>query len=246
LIAASWVLGYAVRLRRDYVAELKDRAARLEAQEGERAARAVLDERLRIARELHDVIGHSISLIAVQSEAAARCVGADPRAVAGYLGRISAASRQAMAEMRGVLAVLRPDAEAELSPQPGLEQVGELIESLRAGGLDTRLEMEPMRLPPGLALAVYRIVQESLTNVLKHAGTDAKAAVTVSRNGAAVRVSVHDDGAGPGGPASSTAHGIVGMRERVAAYGGTLRTGARPGGGFEVEASVPLPERETP
>jgi signal transduction histidine kinase len=248
LVAASWVLGYALRTRRDYVAELRDRAARLEAEEGERAARAVVDERLRIARELHDVIGHSISLIAIQAEAAAR---SDPDAVAGYLSRISAASRQALAEMRHVLAVLRPDAEVlpttgELSPQPGLEQVGEFVAGLRAGGLETRLEAEPMDLPPGIGLTVYRIVQESLTNVLKHAGADAKASVTVARREGSVRVSVHDDGAGPSGPVSSTAHGIVGMRERAAIYGGTLRTGARPGGGFQVEASIPLPEQEAP
>src|SRR5215472_10766134 len=246
LVAASGVLGYALRTRRDYVAELRDRAARLEAEEGERAARAVVDERLRIARELHDVIGHSISLIAIQSEAAARSARSDPDAVPTFLSAISAASRQALAEMRGVLAVLRPDAEAELSPQPGLEQVGELIASLRASGLETQLEAEPMQLPPGIALAVYRIVQESLTNVLKHAGAGAKAGVTITRHGGTVRVSVQDDGAGPCGRASSTAHGIVGMRERAAAYGGTLRTGARPGGGFEVEASIPLPEQEAP
>jgi signal transduction histidine kinase len=168
LIAASWVLGYALRTRRDYVAELRDRAARLEAAEGERAARAVMDERLRIARELHDVIGHSISLIVIQSEAAARSARSNPEAVPAFLGRISAASRQALAEMRGVLAVLRPDATVppttvppttglpttglptteELSPQPGLEQVGGLVASLRADGLETQLEVEPMHLPP--------------------------------------------------------------------------------------------------
>ena len=246
LVAACWVLGYALRTRRDYVAELKDRAARLEAAEGERAARAVVDERLRIARELHDVIGHSISLIAIQSEAAARLARSNPDAVPAFLTAISAASRQVLAEMRGVLAVLRPDAEAELSPQPGLEQVGELVASLRAGGLETRLEAEPMHLPSGMALAVYRIVQESLTNVLKHAGAGRRPASPSSASRGTVRVSVHDDGAGPSGQASSTAHGIVGMRERVAAYGGTLRTGARPGGGFEVEASIPLPEQEAP
>jgi signal transduction histidine kinase len=251
MVAACWVLGYALRTRRDYlatrrayVAELKDRAARLEAAEGERAARAVVDERLRIARELHDVIGHSISLIVIQSEAAARSARSNPDAVPVFLSAISAASRQVLAEMRGVLAVLRPDAEAELSPQPGLEQVGELVASLRAGGLETRLEAEPMHLPPGMGLAVYRIVQESLTNVLKHAGAGAKAGVTIIRSRGTVRVSVHDDGAGPSGLSSSAAHGIVGMRERVAAYGGTLRTGARPGGGFEVEASIPLPGQE--
>ncbi len=242
LVAASWVLGYAIRTRRAYIGELKARAARLEAEEGERAARAVVDERLRIARELHDVIGHSISLITIQAEAATRSVRANPDAVAGFLTRISAASRQALAEMRHVLAVLRPDAEAELSPTPGLADLGELVERLNAGGLVTRLDVEPMDLPPGVALTVYRIVQESLTNVLKHAGPGARAAVTVVRSESSVRVSVHDDGAGPSGPAASTAHGIVGMCERAAVYGGTLRTGARAGGGFEVEALIPMRE----
>ena len=242
LIAASWVLGYAIRTRRAYIAELKARAARLEAEEGERAARAVVDERLRIARELHDVIGHSISLITVQAEAAARSARTNPDAVPGFLTRISAASRQALAEMRHVLAVLRPDAEAELSPQPGLADLGELVERLNAGGLETRLDVEPMDLSPGVALAVYRIVQESLTNVLNHAGPGARAVVAVVRSDSSVRVSVHDDGAGPSGPAASTARGIVGMCERAAVYGGTLRTGARAGGGFEVEALIPMRE----
>jgi signal transduction histidine kinase len=251
MIAASWVLGYALRTRREYVAELRDRAARLEAEEGERAARAVVDERLRIARELHDVIGHSISLIAIQSEAAARSARSNPDAVPAFLNAISAASRQALAEMRGVLEVLRPDATllpaaGELGPQPGLEQVGDLVASLRAGGLETRLEVEPLRLPPGIGLTVYRIVQESLTNVLKHAGAGAKADVTIISSGGTVLVAVHDNGAGPSGRVLSTAHGIVGMRERAAAYGGTLRTGARPGGGFEVEASIPLPAQGAP
>ena len=241
-VAAAWILGYAIRTRRAYIAELEDRAARLEAEEGERAARAVVDERLRIARELHDVIGHSISLITIQAEAATRSLRANPDAVPGFLARISAAGRQALAEMRHVLAVLRPDAEADLSPQPGLAELGEFVAGLKASGLEARFDVEPMDLPPGVALTVYRIVQESLTNVLKHAGDAARASVTVALSGGSVRVSVHDDGAGPSGPVSSTAHGIIGMRERAAAYGGSVRTGARPGGGFEVEASIPLPE----
>jgi len=242
LVAAPWVLGYAIRTRRAYIAELKARAARLEAEEGERAARAVVEERLRIARDLHDVIGHSISLITIQAEAATRSVRTNPDAVPGFLTRISAASRQALAEMRHVLAVLRPDAEAALSPPPGLADLGVLVERLNAGGLETRLDVEPMDLSPGVALTVYRIVQESLTNVLKHAGPGARAAVTVVRSESSVRVSVHDDGAGPSGAAASTAHGIVGMCERAAVYGGTLRTGARAGGGFEVEALIPMRE----
>lgn len=245
LVAASWVLGYAMRTRRAYVAELKERAARLEAQEGERAARAVIDERLRIARELHDVIGHSISLITVQAEAAARAARTKPDTVPGYLTRISAAGRQALGEMRNVLAVLRPDADAEMSPQPGLEQVDELVARLNTGGPRARLEREPMELPPGIALTVYRIVQESLTNVLKHAGSEANVGVTIARSAGSVRVTVRDDGAGPTGRPSSTAHGLVGMRERTALYGGSLHTGARPGGGFEVEAVIPLPEESS-
>src|SRR6516165_4896094 len=205
-------------------------------------ARAVVEERLRIARELHDVIGHSISLITIQAEAATRSVRTNPDAVPGFLTRISAASRQALAEMRHVLAVLRPDAEAEISPQPGLADLGELAARLNAGGLETRLDVEPMDLSPGVALTVYRIVQESLTNVLKHAGPGARAVVTVVRSESSVRVSVHDDGAGPSGPAASTARGIVGMCERAAVYGGTLRTGARAGGGFEDEALIPMRE----
>jgi signal transduction histidine kinase len=242
LVASAWVLGYAIRTRRAYVAELTERAVRLEAEEGERAARAVADERLRIARELHDVIGHSISLITIQAEAASRSARANPDMVPGYLATISATSRMAFAEMRHVLAVLRPEAKAELSPQPGLEALPELVARLEAGGLEIRLDAEPLYLPPGIGLAVYRIVQESLTNVLKHAGAGARASVTIARCGGSVRVSVHDDGAGPAAPAPSAAHGIVGMRERVALYGGSVRAGARPAGGFEVEAWIPLPE----
>jgi signal transduction histidine kinase len=227
LIAGSWVLGYAIRTRRAYIAELKARAAQLEAEEGERAARAVVDERLRIARELHDVIGHSISLITVQAEAAARSVRTNPDAVPGFLTRISAASRQALAEMRHVLAVLRPDAEAELSPAPGLADLGELVARLNAGGLETRLDVEPMDVSPGVALTVYRIVQESLTNVLKHAGPGARAAVTVVCSDSSVRVSVHDDGAGPSGPAASTGH-EGGRRGRGRGRGGRGRAAAAP------------------
>jgi signal transduction histidine kinase len=242
IVVAAWISGYAVRTRRAYIAELKERAARLEAEEGERAARAVADERLRIARELHDVIGHSISLITIQSEAAKRSARTNPDAVPGFLDTISAASREALTEMRYVLAVLRPDAQTELSPQPGLDALPELISRIESGGLKVHLDVEPLELPSGMGLAVYRIVQESLTNVLKHAGPGATAGVTIARGGDMLRVSVHDDGAGPSSPTSSTAHGIVGMRERVALYGGMLRTGVRPAGGFEVEAAIPWPE----
>ncbi len=252
LVAACWVLGYALRTRRDYVAtrhayvaELRDRAARLEAQEGERAARAVVDERLRIARELHDVIGHSISLIAIQSEAAARSARSNPDAVPAFLSGISAARAGA-----------RGDARRAGRAAPGRRGGVEPAARARAGG---RARREPARGRPGDAArggADAAAVRDGTGGLPDCAGVAdqrpqarrgrRKAGVTIIRSRGTVRVSVHDDGAGPSGRGSSTAHGIVGMRERVAAYGGTLRTGARPGGGFEVEASIPLPEQEAP
>ena len=242
LVAGAWITGYAIRTRGAYVAELKDRAARLEAEQGERAARAVAEERLRIARELHDVIGHSISLITIQSEAAARSARTDPDAVPGFLATISATSREALTELRHVLAVLRPDPEAGLAPQPGLPDLPDLVARIESGGPRVRLDVPPMELPPGMGLAVYRIVQEALTNVLRHAGPGASAGVTVAPSAGLLRVSVHDDGTGPSGPrpGPGAAHGIIGMRERVAMYGGSLTAGAGPSGGFQVEAVIPL------
>jgi signal transduction histidine kinase len=240
LVAGAWISGYAIRTRGAYIAELKDRAARLEAEQGERAARAVADERLRIARELHDVIGHSISLISIQSEAATRSARTDPSAVPGFLATISATSREALTELRHVLAVLRPDAEADLTPQPGLPDLPDLVARIESGGTRVRLDVETMELPPGMGLAVYRIVQEALTNVLRHAGPGAAAGVTVAPSAGLLCVSVHDDGVGPSGSGPTSAHGIVGMRERVAVYGGSLTVGAGPAGGFRVEAVIPL------
>ncbi|MEV0975188.1 sensor histidine kinase [Microtetraspora glauca] len=246
IVAVAGVAGYAVRTRRAYVAELEERAARLEREEGERAARAVADERLRIARELHDVIGHSISLIAVQSEAAGRSIRTNPVAVPGFLTTISASSREALAEMRRVLAVLRPDGDdGDLEPQPGLDALPELVARVQAAGLPVRLDLEPRALPSGVGLAVYRIVQEALTNTLKHAGP-ATAHVTVARTDSAVIVTVLDDGRGPDGPAPAAAHGLVGMRERAAMYDGTLHAGPGPHGGFEIRAVLSTPEEGTP
>jgi signal transduction histidine kinase len=241
-VAVAWTGGYAVRTRRAYVAELTERAARLEREEGERAIRAVADERLRIARELHDVIGHSISLIAIQSEAATRATRTNPQAVTGFLTTISTASREALAEMRHVLAVLRPDQPNELHPQPDLSALPELADRIGAAGLPVHLTMPPhTTVPPGVAVTAYRIIQEALTNTLKHANA-AHAAVTVAKAGDTLHVSVRDDGTSPPGTPSLTAQGIIGMRERVALYGGALRVGRHPAGGFEVHATLPMTE----
>ena len=242
-VALAWVSGYAIGTRRAYVAELEERAARLEREEGERAASAVADERLRIARELHDVVGHSIGLITVQAEAAARSARTNPDAVPGFLATISSASRDALAEMRRLLAVLRPqDSGDSLEPQPGLETLPDLVAQVEAAGLPVRLVVQPKSLPPGVGLAVYRIVQEALTNTLKHAGPvgSVKASVLVAQNGEDVMISVLDDGRGPRGDPPPAAHGLVGMRERAAMYGGTLSAGAKPSGGFRVRAKLSL------
>ncbi|WP_344466119.1 sensor histidine kinase [Kitasatospora kazusensis] len=246
-VAGAWLAGYATRTRRAYIRELRARAARLEREEGERAARAVTEERLRIARELHDIVGHSLSLISIQSEAALRSARTDPGAVPVFLGTISATSRQALAQLRQVLALLRPAGEDELSPQPGLAELPDLVSGLVAAGLPVRLDAQPVSLPPAVGLTVYRIVQEALTNVLKHAGpgiTSVTVTVAVTGGpapaGGSLRVSVRDDGAGSG--RTVPAHGLLGMRERVALYGGTLYAGPATGGGFRVDAVLPCPE----
>ncbi|MFF4776654.1 sensor histidine kinase [Microtetraspora fusca] len=237
-VVLAWVCGYAVRTRRAYVVQLEERARRLEREEGERAERAVADERLRIARELHDVIGHSISLITVQAEAAGRCARTRPEAVPDYLATISATSREALAEMRRVLAVLRPEDGEPLEPRPGLASLPELIAKVESAGVPVRLDVEPSTLPAGVGLAAYRIVQEALTNTLKYAGRPATASVTIARAGPMLHVCVVDDGLGPQSEPSAAAHGLVGMRERAAMYDGTLRAGRRRGGGFEVHATL--------
>ncbi|WP_424638522.1 sensor histidine kinase [Embleya sp. AB8] len=268
-ITVVWVSAYAFHTRRAYVAELVERAARLEREEGERARRAVAEERLRIARELHDVVGHAISVIAVQSEAASRTLAAGRDGVGDFLTAINVTSHQALDEMRRLVDVLRPEeplerpgASAEftrqqpdpLRPQPGPAALPELIARIRDAGVTVRLVWsgdELRDLPDGLGLAVYRIVQESLTNVLKHSGA-VHACVELTREGGRLRVHVRDDGgnsgsAGARGPERPGARGMIGMRERVAVYGGTLRAGPGADGGFRVVATFPVtgtaPER---
>jgi signal transduction histidine kinase len=216
------------------------------ARDREVAAReAVAAERARIARELHDVVAHHMSVMVVQAEAA-RAVGSrDPVAAAEALRNIEAAGRTGMAEMRRVLEVLesRPDGDGR-EPQPGLGQLADLLERMRATGMhvDADVAGTPRPLPPGVDLSAYRIVQEALTNTLKHAG-GASAHVSVRYEPDAVEVEVVDDGLGPptgfGSKGTSGGHGLVGMRERAQLFGGQLDAGARSGGGFRVLARLP-------
>lgn len=245
--ALVWVVGRTTRLRRAYLGELVDRADRLErAREADtRAARA--EERSRIARELHDVVAHHVSVMTVQAAAARTMLEKDPQVARDALVSIEEMGRTAMAEMRSIVGVLRTDGPAERGPQPGMHDLPGLVDQMREAGLTTQLwlEGEVRQLPPGVDLAAYRLVQEALTNSLRHAGPAARAWVTVRHEPSELMVHVEDDGRGlvlkreNGGKG----HGLVGIKERVALYGGVLRIGPRPGGGFEVRARFPLKDR---
>jgi signal transduction histidine kinase len=251
LLAAAWVLGQGVRQRRAYAAELEDRAARLEREREEKARQAATQERLRIARELHDVVAHSLSVIGVQAGAARLVLDADPdpaRARAA-VAAIEATANHAMAEMRRALGILRDteQAGAALAPLPGLGQLPALLDQLRAAGLAVELTVEgtPRPLATSTDLSLYRIAQEALTNALKHARAT-RAEVTVCYAAHDVTVEVTDDGRGPPpGSAPAAGAGTIGMRERVALFGGELRVGPRPQGGYGVRARLPV-SAETP
>ena len=246
IFATAWVLGDNVRTRRAYVAGLEDRSSRLEREREEQARQAVADERARIARELHDVVAHNVSVVTVQAGAARRILRSDPERAAEALAAIELTGRQALAEMRRLLGVLRPeDAASEaLAPQPSVADVGVLVEQVRDAGLAVDLEVEGPRrdLPSGVDLSAYRIVQEALTNTLKHAGP-ARARVVVRYGTSALELEVSDDGRGMAealAGVKGAGHGLVGMRERVALYGGQLSAGPLRGGGYLVRASLPL------
>jgi signal transduction histidine kinase len=247
----AWVLGDSMHYRRGYLVALEDRAARLEAERDAQAQVAAAAERARIARELHDVIAHNVSVMVVQADGAGYALQTDPERARQALAAISRTGRQALTEMRRLLGVLRDgDRGAGLAPQPGLDQLRELLDQARTAGMSVSLTVQgPARpLDEGAELAAYRVVQESLTNTRKHGGLAVAAAVTLRYAADGLLVQVTDDGRGgaaaeAGAPAGEPAgHGLTGMRERIAMYGGTVQAGPLPGGGFQVSALLPLPE----
>jgi signal transduction histidine kinase len=239
---ACWILGDSMRYRRGYYAALEEKAARLEAERHAQAKVAAAAERARIARELHDIVAHHVSVMVVQADGAGYVLQSDPGRAASALAAVSATGRQALTELRRLLGVLRSDGEqAALAPVPGLGELRELLDQSRAAGLEVSYTLTglPRELPEGAELAAYRVVQESLTNTRKHAGLAATAAVTLHYEADGLVVAVTDDGMAvptgePGG------HGLAGMRERVAIYGGTVTAGLLPGGGFGVRAWLPF------
>jgi signal transduction histidine kinase len=233
-VLAFWLAGVLVRARRR-AAALATRSAALQRQ----AEQATAAERARIARELHDIVAHHLSVIVLQA-AGARASG---RPAGAALEKIENSARQALGETRRLLGVLRdPAEEAGLAPQPGIGELDVLAASVRAAGLPVNLVIdgEPAALPAAVDVSVYRIVQEALTNVLKHAGP-ARAEVTIGCAREAVTIEITDNGTGgSGSQAPADGHGLAGMRERAAVFGGELRAGPRPGGGFAVHARLPL------
>ncbi|AKN68857.1 histidine kinase [Streptomyces sp. PBH53] len=237
--------GDAVRSRRAVVQAIRDRAERAERTREEEARRRVAEERLRIARDLHDVVAHHIALVNVQAGVAAHVMDKRPDQAKEALAHVREASRSALNELRATVGLLRQsgDPEAPTEPAPGLSRLEELADTFRSAGLPVAVARadQGTELPAAVDLAAYRIVQEALTNVQKHAGPDAEAEVSVVRVGPNVEVTVLDDGSGaPGTPAAGGGHGLLGMRERVTALGGTLTTGPRYGGGFRVHAILPV------
>ncbi|MEV0825715.1 sensor histidine kinase [Nonomuraea rubra] len=240
-VVTVWLTGLYANTRRRYLEGLEERAERAERERDQQARMAAAAERARIARELHDVVAHNVSVMVVQADGAGYALDSDLDQARLAVKNISRTGRAALAEMRRLVGVLREN-EAEgtdYTPQPGLDQLEELVRgsavpaSLRVGGA-------PAELPEGQQLTVYRIVQEALTNALKHGGPGVEAAVEIDYRGAELVVRVTDNGRGAAAQGSPDGHGLIGMRERVGMYGGAVSAGPRQGGGFEVLARLPM------
>ncbi len=251
LFAAMFMFGVNLRTRKARITALEERADAVEREKEEEARRAVADERLHVARELHDVVAHSMGVIAVQASVGEHVIDDDPAEAKRALAAISGVSRSTLAEIRRMLGVLREtDGDANgaggpaYAPAPGLSELDRLVGELDRAGIPVALSYEGEReeLPRGVDLTAYRIVQEALTNVLKHAGP-ARATVVVRYEPGALGLEIVDDGRGVNGHSDGrSGHGLVGMRERVAVYGGTLETGLKAGGGFRVAVRLPYEE----
>jgi signal transduction histidine kinase len=244
VLVLALALGTSVRNRREHLRTLEQRAADLERERDQRAALATAAERARISRELHDVVAHGLSVIVVQAQGAAAALERHPERTAAALRAVIATGRDSLAEMRRLLGVARrdPAEDPQRAPQPGIGALPALVDQVRAAGttVTLRIDGDPVVLPAGLDLSVYRIVQEALTNTIKHAGAGARATVALGFAPQELRVEVTDDGAGPAPSAAGEGNGLRGIAERVTLFGGELVTGPAEGGGFRVRVALPL------
>ncbi|RZU33957.1 sensor histidine kinase [Blastococcus saxobsidens] len=247
-VVAAWSLGNLRRARLQRLVALEERAQLLELERDQEMRLAASTERARIAREMHDVVAHSLSVVIAQADGGRYAGRTDPAAAVGALEAISTTGRQALADMRSLLGVLREGGGEEYAPQPDVKAIPALVEDVRSSGLDVDLivEGEPRQMPAGPQLAAYRIVQESLTNVLKHAGPASRAWVRLQWRPDALELSVLDDGRGASAAmvdSDGNGQGVRGMRERAQLHDGRLEAGPRHGGGFGVHAALPYGSR---
>ncbi|HWK92655.1 MAG TPA: sensor histidine kinase [Luteimicrobium sp.] len=281
VLLAVWAFGLVRRSRRETIDALRDRAERLEVERDQQARLATAAERTRIARELHDIVAHSLSVMIAQADGGRYAAATDPTAPERSLTTIAETGRAALADMRRILGVLRAEdaapgssapggvppvgrgsaaqpgtgpggaarspggpgseAPAALAPQPSVEGLEALVEQVRASGPQVSLVRvgTPRQLPPGAALTIFRVAQEALTNVLKHAGPSPHVTVVLRWDRDAVVLDVQDDGRGAAATSDGAGYGLLGMRERAAVFGGTVSTGPRPGGGYRVRLELP-------
>jgi len=265
LFLATWSFALVRRARREQIAALHDRADRLERERDQQALIAASAERTRIAREMHDIVAHSLSVVVAQADGGRYAAASDPQAAGRALATISETGRAALADMRRLLGILRADTTgqagraadavggtpsslsdgpAERSPQPDIDGITALVEQVRATGVKVSYGTTGVRreLPPGAALTVHRVCQEALTNVLKHAGPDVTASVMLMWHPDRIVLQVSDDGRGAAATSDGAGHGVIGMSERAAIFAGTLTAGPRPGGGYRVVLTLPLPD----
>ena len=247
VLVASWILGDNLRTRRAYLRELEEKAKRLERERAESDRRAAAEEQARIARELHDVIAHNVSVMVLQAAGGREVFDAEPARARDALASIEATGREALTELRRLLGLAHAGEDgASVGPQPGLVSLGALVDQVRGAGLEVELVFvgDKGDVPPAVELSAYRIVQEALTNTLRHAFAK-HAWVFVRRTDGEFEVEVLDDGAGPSPTGSPDGRGLVGMRERVALFEGELEAGPRKDGGFRIRARLPLREESS-
>jgi signal transduction histidine kinase len=238
------LVGREAYLRQQRMLHFEARALRAEHERGQRAADAVLNERIRISRELHDVVAHEITVMTIQSAAARRIIDSDKDKAVSAIKTAEAAGHRALTEIRRLLGMLRTTDPKAVDPQPGLGAIESLVEQMQMAGLSTKVSVtgNPRELPLGIDLNAYRIIQESLTNTLKHGGPNAHAEIDIVYGDHTLSVAVNDDGRGAAAGRGGAGQGLVGMRERAALLHGSVSAGPRPGGGYRVAAQIPIPE----